>query len=95
MTRRFAPTGLPELMALTCALWSCVCWGQQTSGPVKVEVAGQDGSYQLLRDGKPYLVKGVGAIVANYAELARRGGNSVRTWNIDMAHLVEEKAPRR
>ena len=92
MTRRFTPTGLPGLMALTCALWSCVCWGQQTSGPVKVEVAGQDGSYQLLRNGKPYLVKGVGAIVANYAELARRGGNSVRTWNIDMAQLRLDQA---
>ena len=62
------------------------------AGPVRVEVSGSNGNYQLLRDGKPYLVKGAGAIIANYAELARRGGNSVRTWNIDMAQARLDQA---
>ena len=83
------PRILPALQiaALTFALlgggagWS----QQQPVGPIKVEVAGSQGKYQLLRGGKPYRVKGAGAIVSNYSELARRGGNSVRTWNIDMA----------
>lgn len=65
---------------------------EQGSGPIKVEVVGQDGNYQLLRGGEPYVVRGVGAIVSNYAELARRGGNSVRTWNVDMAQLRLDQA---
>lgn len=83
---------MPRTAALLCAFWSCVCWGQQPSGPVKVEVAGSQGNYQLLRGGKPYVVNGVGAIALNYAELARRGGNSVRTWNIDMAQARLDQA---
>lgn len=82
----------PRIAALACALWGCVCWGQQPAGPVKVEVVGSQGNYQLLRGGKPYLVKGAGAITSNYAELARRGGNSVRTWNIDMAQTRLDQA---
>ncbi|MYA30033.1 MAG: hypothetical protein F4Y31_02235 [Gammaproteobacteria bacterium] len=81
-----------RLAALVCALWGSVCWGQQTAAAVKVEVAGGQGQYQLLRGGEPYVVKGAGAIVANYAELARRGGNSVRTWNIDMAQARLDQA---
>lgn len=83
---------VPRIATLLFALWSCVCSGQQTSGPVKVEVAGSQGNYQLLRGGKPYVVKGAGAITLNYAELARRGGNSVRTWNIDMAQARLDQA---
>lgn len=79
-------------VALICALCAGVSWAAQPTGPVKVEVAGKAGNYQLLRGGKPYLVKGVGAIVSNYSELARRGGNSVRTWNIDMAQLRLDQA---
>ena len=84
--------GLLKLAALACVFWGSVCWGAQPSGPVKVEVVGKEGNYQLFRGGRPYLVKGAGAIVSNYAELARRGGNSVRTWNIDMAQARLDQA---
>lgn len=77
---------------MVCALWGSVCWGQQTAAAVKVEVVGGQGQYQLLRGGEPYVVKGAGAIAANYSELARRGGNSVRTWNIDMAQARLDQA---
>ena len=92
MTRRHPKPRLPGIAALVCALWGCACWGQQPSGPVKVEVVGSQGNYQLLRAGKPYLVRGAGAITANYSELTRRGGNSVRTWNIDMAQTRLDQA---
>lgn len=48
----------------------------------KVEVQKTDGGYQLLRDGKPYFIKGAG-IEDHYEELANAGGNSIRTWGID------------
>lgn len=88
MIQDFFKRSLRGLPALTCALWACMAW----AAPVKVEVAGSDGNYRLLRGGKPYLVQGAGAIVSNYAELARRGGNSVRTWNIDMAQVRLDQA---
>ena len=43
---------------------------------VKVTLAPGGG---LLRDGKPYFIKGAGAH-DHFAELAQRGGNSIRTW---------------
>jgi hypothetical protein len=39
-----------------------------------------DGKWQLLRDGKPYLIKGAGGGASR--ELLRDiGGNSIRTWS--------------
>lgn len=92
MIRRIARPALHALAGIACALWACTSWGDQAAGPVKVEVVGGQGNYQLLRGGAPYVVKGAGAIVSNYAELARRGGNSVRTWNIDMAQARLDQA---
>lgn len=90
-TGAFNPFRL-RLAALACALWGGICCGQLAAVPVKVEVVGSQGRYQLLRGGEPYLVKGAGAIVSNYSGLARRGGNSVRTWNIDMAQARLDQA---
>jgi len=92
VTRGGLPFTLPGLVTLVCALWAGALWSDQPAGPVKVEVVGQDGNYRLLRGGEPYLVKGAGSIVSNYVELARRGGNSVRTWNIDMAQARLDQA---
>lgn len=50
---------------------------------VKVEVAGSNGEYQLLRGGKPYRVKGAGFDHDDLESLALRGGNSIRTWATD------------
>ena len=48
---------------------------------VKVEVVKHDGKYQLLRNGKPYQVKGAGLADASLERLAAHGGNSIRTWS--------------
>lgn len=47
---------------------------------VKVEISELDGKYQLLRNGKPYLVKGAGLADGDLKRLAAHGGNSIRTW---------------
>ncbi len=50
------------------------------TGPVKVVVREANGRYELLRDGKPYFVKGAGG--SQYPErIAAYGGNSIRTWD--------------
>jgi hypothetical protein len=50
--------------------------------PIPVRIQGEPGSFQLLRDGQPYFIKGAGG-GTNFATLRRAGGNSVRTWGSD------------
>jgi hypothetical protein len=61
------------------------------SGTGKVRVAQQpNGDFVLLRDGKPYYVKGIGGSV-NFELAAASGANSVRTWGTGgLAQLVPE-----
>ncbi len=55
---------------------------------VRVEVVGEDGQYMLLRDGRPYAIKGAGIDRpkgvdpdgADLAQFAAHGGNSFRNW---------------
>lgn len=54
------------------------------AGAVRVEVAARDGGFVLLRDGKPYFVKGAGGS-ASRDQLVAAGGNSFRTWGSDRA----------
>lgn len=61
---------------------------------VKVEVVGESGAFQLLRNGKPYVVKGAGVAGMDLATVAERGGNSVRTWGVEMALATLDAAAR-
>lgn len=54
------------------------------AAPVPVEVVRRDGSWVLLRDGEPYRIRGAGVDGTDFASLAERGGNSVRTWAADI-----------
>jgi hypothetical protein len=52
------------------------------TGAIKVTlVKKDDGSYTLMREGKPYFIKGAGGD-ASKKTLAELGGNSFRTWGI-------------
>ncbi len=56
--------------------------GVGCAGPVPVELQQVDGGWQLLRDGKPYQIRG--AAGGRYLDrLAAAGANSIRTWNPD------------
>ncbi len=49
------------------------------TGAVKVSVSKTDSSYQLLRNGQPYFIRGAGG--GSYpSRIAAYGGNSIRTW---------------
>ncbi|HOZ50894.1 MAG TPA: glycoside hydrolase family 2 TIM barrel-domain containing protein [Chitinophagaceae bacterium] len=50
--------------------------------------------YTLLRDGKPYYVKGVGGEV-NFDKMVAIGANSFRTWGVDNAKQVLDEAHKR
>lgn len=68
--------------------------GCAASGPDTVEVVQRDGGWVLLRDGKPYTIRGAGG--RHHLELlAEAGGNSIRTWDakniddlLDQAHAL-------
>lgn len=60
----------------------------------KVEVVGEKGAFQLLRNGQPYVVKGAGVAGVDFATVAERGGNSVRTWGVEMARATLDAAAR-
>ena len=53
-----------------------------TSYSSKVEVKSTQVGFQLLKDGKPYFIKGAGGTV-ELEKLKSYGGNSIRTWGID------------
>jgi len=57
--------------------------GSSGSGAIPVEVVSIDGEYRLLRGGEPYRINGAGLEFGNVEALARRGGNSFRTWRTD------------
>jgi hypothetical protein len=70
-------------------------WAQQvkSKGAVKVEVKKNGTSYQLLRNGQPYFIKGAGG--TGYMDrIAAYGGNSVRTWSTKDAAQILDSAQK-
>lgn len=60
---------------------------------VKVELTQDEGRAVLLRDGKPFFVKGAGG--SKYLDtLARSGGNALRTWHISSTESILDEADR-
>jgi hypothetical protein len=54
-------------------------------GAIPVEIVKQGQRYVLLRDGRPYEVKGAGLEFSDVSVFASHGGNSIRTWRTDNA----------
>ena len=65
----------------------------KTKAAVKVEVRRNGDAYQLLRDGKPYFVKGGGG-TGYFSRLAAYGGNSIRTWGTQNAAQILDSAQK-
>ena len=58
---------------------------------VHVEIIKSDKGYELIREGKPYYIKGVGGL--EYLEKAKEyGANSFRTWSTEDAKIYLDKA---
>ncbi len=50
--------------------------------PIPVKITRENGAFHLMRDGKPYFIKGAGGD-GSKPELKRLGANSFRTWGSD------------
>jgi hypothetical protein len=59
------------------------------TGVVPVELKQTDQRWQLLRDGRPYFIRGAGGD-ASLTALAAAGANSVRTWGGDPGRVLDE-----
>ncbi len=70
------------LIAASFLFTSCNC-DQNESTAKKVELKKEAGNYSLFVDGQPFYVKGAGLEGGDIAELAARGGNTMRTWRTD------------
>jgi hypothetical protein len=78
-------------IVLLCSLFVAASAVGDDLQPVPVRVAKSADGWQLLRDGKPYFVRGVGGS-GSMKLLAECGGNSVRTWSVDQADRVLDEA---
>ena len=85
-TRKFAWIAASVVLTLAATL------SQAQAVPVKVVAF--EGGYTLVRDGKPYLVRGAGVAGVGLETLAKRGGNSVRTWGIEEAQATLDEAAK-
>ena len=62
-------------------IMSSICLPLMVLGS-KVEIVQNQKGYQLLKDGKPYYIRGAGG-TENLEKLKKYGGNSIRTWGVD------------
>ena len=63
------------------------------NSPVKVEILKTDSTYQLIRDSKPYFVRGAGG--SAYPDRIKTfGGNSIRTWGTRDAQRILDTASK-
>lgn len=60
----------------------------------KTTLEKNNGHYQILRDGKPYFIRGGGGSV-HLDVLAAAGGNSLRTWSTNDAQRILDEAQQR
>ncbi len=61
--------------------------------PIKVEIQMVDSTYQIIRDGQPYFIKGAGG-TAYLDRLTNYGGNSIRTWGSNNGQRVLDSAAK-
>lgn len=63
----------------------------QDSKPAAVKVVPKGDGWQLLRNGEPYVIKGVGGH-QHLDQLAAAGGNSIRTWSAENLQPILDQA---
>ncbi len=82
-------SGRHGLTALCLSLPMALACKSALSEAVHVTIEKDQGRYQLLLDGEPFVVRGVGG-ANRLSDLAAAGGNSFRTWSTE--NLDEELA---
>ncbi len=81
----------PHLTAYIAVVALSVSGLSYASARSRVAVTGQSGSFQLVREGRPYSIRGVGGDT-HLAELVTAGGNSIRTWGVEQLEKTLDEA---
>ncbi len=77
------------LNSLFCLVFQCL-----SAQAIKVSVLKGEKGWELLREGKPYYIKGAGGQTF-LDEVVATGGNSIRTWGLDDAQTILDEAHKR
>ena len=81
----------PSLLPLVSAGFALLPIALPLHASSKVEIAKNGDQFQLMVNGQPFFINGVGG-THNLALLKQLGGNSLRTWGIEsLAEVVEGK----
>lgn len=80
-----------SLIAFSLALSALSAFVFQVADAQTVKLVSNDGKTQLLRNDKPYSIRGVGGDT-HLKSLAAAGGNSIRTWNADSLEKTLDEA---
>ncbi|MEM1296577.1 MAG: glycoside hydrolase family 2 TIM barrel-domain containing protein, partial [Verrucomicrobiota bacterium] len=70
------------MVRLILCSWFLTFASTLSAAPVPVSLEEVAGTWKLMREGKPYLIKGAGGSV-KLDLLKQCGGNSIRTWGVD------------
>lgn len=91
----FIPAPSLLLLALMLSTVLSGCWREkQPNKSAKVYVDQHDGRYTVIRNGKPYNIKGAGGY-SHFRELHNAGGNTLRTWDTTNLEQILDSAQRR
>ncbi|MFM2386144.1 MAG: hypothetical protein RL660_901 [Bacteroidota bacterium] len=74
-------------------LLTMCCFGSLVTN-AQTTIQKTESGFQLMRNGQPYYVKGVGGIV-NFDDMVAIGANSLRTWGVDDAQMILDEAQKR
>ena len=79
-----------KLAVSACLLLACIA----CTRPPVVQVVNDNGTFQITRNGEPYLINGAGIDGGDIVAFANYGGTSFRTWRTDDAQRELDEAQR-
>ena len=88
--RQRGPWSVMMMVALGLSLGGCELIETGYEGPSRVEIVGQSGQYQMLRNGEVYRPVGAGSVPGQLESLKAHGANSIRTWHVGDGRILDE-----
>jgi hypothetical protein len=85
---------LNHLVAIAKLVFIIIVFIFSNNAVSQTKVVKTNNGYQLMRNGQPYYVKGVGGQV-NFDKMVEIGANSFRTWGVDSAKVILDEAQKR
>ena len=78
------------ILSFLVLLWLGLTGCTASDEPIKVQILGVPGAYELHRGGQPYRPNGAGAVAGSLASLKAHGANSIRTWHVGDGQILDD-----